>query len=167
MTMAQPIQINLNWDVFSKMVGDDPQVMVALAREAALRFAERHVKEVANEPAIQQAVERAEASVKFAVEDYLRRERGIFSTQSYLSRDFKQDIAAICKDAVSKEIRAQIYQAVNELVPNLKAEIEAEIIKLGKHAVRHELGKAISELVRQMTAVAFNKSDAKQELTDG
>lgn len=153
MTSKLVLQIN-SLDALERLIGGDADVEVELRNNIAAKFAEKHLKQLANSPAVMGALTRTEQALCTLVQDQVTRSIATVKDTAYYGakiESLRPEIKTLIDTTVQTSVDSVVANAVRNAVEKLAT---PELLE--KKITR----EAVAQLNDRVTAAVKKRIDA-------
>lgn len=152
MTSKLVLQIN-SLDALERLIGGDAEVEVELRNNIAAKFAEKHLKQLANSDVVMSALTRTEQALRVLVQDQVTRSIATVKDNGYYGlkiESVRPEIKTAIDAAVQTSIDSVVHTSVQEAIAKLATQ---ELIE--KKVTR----EAATQLNERVTAAVKKRID--------
>lgn len=159
MTSKLVLQIN-SLDALERLIGGDAEVEVELRNNIAAKFAEKHLKQLANSPEVMSALTRTEQALRTLVQDQVTRSIATIKDNGYygvkienLRPEIKTLIDASVQTSIDSVVGAAVRAAVDKLATQelLEKRITREAATQLNDRVTSAVKKRIDAILAEFT----------------
>jgi hypothetical protein len=151
------IQIN-NLEALERLIGGDTEIEVDIRQNVVESFIRKHLKGIANETLVKQAVESVQKYVSNLLLDEVKGAHW-WSDKSVLSGTAKNLLSDQAKDLVNNEVRTIVLEIIgtNNIVEQIRELIErqAEYIKgqLSDQVIKERLDRLVDQKIKEKLGI--------------